>query len=68
MQIIVGCPKLIVSVPAVFNFVSIRICMGKLKMQVTSVSTKFATTNSDRSIELTENFLLMSRYLNFGNG
>ena len=37
-------------------------------MRVTSASTEFATTNSDRSTELTESFLLVYRYLDFDNG
>ena len=31
-------------------------------MQVTFASTEFATTNGDRSTELTETFLLVYRY------
>ena len=36
-----------------------------LKIHVTFVPTKFTPTGGDRSIELTENFVLMYRYLNF---
>jgi len=39
-----------------------------VKTQVTSASTEFATTNGDRSTELTESFLLVDRYLDFDNG
>ena len=37
-------------------------------MQITSASTEFAMTNGNRSIELTETFLLVYRYLDFDNG
>ena len=36
-----------------------------LRIHVTFVPTKFTPTGGDRSIELTENFVLMYRYLNF---
>ena len=37
-------------------------------MQVSSTSTEFAMTNSDRSTELTESFLPVYRYPDFDNG
>ena len=49
-------------------FVQLKFVLEKLKMQVTSASADFAITNSDRSTELTESFLLVHRYLDFDNG
>ena len=49
-------------------FVQLKFVWEKLKMQVTSASADFATTNSDRSTELIESFLLVYRYLDFDNG
>ena len=50
------------------QFFSLEFVWGKINMRATSVPTKFAMTNGDRSIELTESFLLMYRYLDFDNG
>ena len=49
-------------------FVQLKFVWEKLKMQVTSASADFATTNGDRSTELIESFLLVYRYLDFDNG
>ena len=49
-------------------FFQLKFVWEKLKMQVTSVSADFATTNGDRSTELIESFLLVYRYLDFDNG
>jgi len=46
-----------------FIFVQLKFVWEKLKTQVTSASTEFATTNGDCSSELTETFLLVYRYL-----
>ena len=49
-------------------FVQLKFVWENLKMQVTSASADFATTNGDRSTELIESFLLVYRYLDFDNG
>ena len=54
-------------VPAVFNFRSIEICMGKIK-NASIKGVHNDQRHGDRSTELTESFLLVNRYLEFGNG
>ena len=55
-------------VPADLIFVQLKFVWEKLKTRVTPASMEFATTNGDRSTELSESFLLMYRYLDFDNG
>ena len=55
--------KLIGSSTCSFHFRLIEMCIGKIKTQVTSALTEFTMTNCDRSMELTESFLLVYRYL-----
>ena len=49
-------------------FFQLEFVWEKLKTRVTSASTKYTTTNGDRSMEFTESFLVVCRYLNFDNG
>ena len=48
-------------------FVQLKFVWENLKTQVTFSSMEFATTDGDRSTELTESFLLVYRYLDFDN-
>ena len=58
-------PKLVGSSTCSFQ---LKFVWEKLKPLVTPATTEFATTNSDRSLELTESLLLIGANLDFGNG
>ena len=57
---VVGCPKL---VPSAFNFHSIEICMGKMKNSSNFCINRVCNDQQWCSIDLTESFLLVYRYL-----
>ena len=61
----VGHTKVLLVAFSTFHSLSTTICMGKLKTHVTYISSKFAMTNCDWLIDLTENFLI--KHLNLDN-